>query len=71
MILGKLQRAHPNSRGNFAPAYLVGSNKLRAYLCFIYGFTLDFKVARKELKIRPSTSPYRCENPGNLGFFKI
>ena len=39
MMLGKLQRAHPTSRGHFAPAYLVGSNKLRAYLFFIYALT--------------------------------
>ena len=37
MILGKLQRAHPTLRGHFAPAYLVESNKVRAYLFFIYG----------------------------------
>ena len=36
-MLGKLQRAHPNLRGHFAPAYLAGSNMLRAYLFFIYG----------------------------------
>ena len=40
IILGKLQRAHPTSRGHFAPAYLVGSNKLRANLFFIYGFNI-------------------------------
>ena len=39
MMLGKLQRANPTLRGHFAPAYLVGSNKLRAYLFFIYGAT--------------------------------
>ena len=38
MMLGKLQRAHPTLRGHFAPAYLVGSNMLRAYLFFIYGY---------------------------------
>ena len=37
MMLGKLQRAHPTLRGDFAPAYLVGSKMLRAYLFFIYG----------------------------------
>ena len=36
-MLEKLQRAHPTWRGHFAPAYLVGSNMLRAYLFFIYG----------------------------------
>ena len=36
MKLGKLQRAHPTLRGHFAPAYLVVSNMLRAYLFFIY-----------------------------------
>ena len=37
-MLGKLQRANPTLRGHFAPAYLVGSNMLRAYLFFIYGY---------------------------------
>ena len=37
-MLGKLQRAHPILRCHFAPPYLVGSNMLRAYLFFIYGF---------------------------------
>ena len=27
-MLGKLQKALPTLRGHFAPAYLVGSNKL-------------------------------------------
>ena len=36
MMLGKLQRAHSILRGHFAPAYLVGSNMLRANLFFIY-----------------------------------
>ena len=40
MMLGKLQKAHQTLRGHFAPAYLGESNKLRAYLFFIYGFTL-------------------------------
>ena len=31
VILGKLQRAHQTYSGHFAPAYLGGSNKLRAY----------------------------------------
>ena len=39
MMIEKLQTAHPNLRGHFAPAYLVRSNKLRAYLFFIYVFT--------------------------------
>ena len=43
MMLGKLQRAHPTLRGHFAPAYLVGSNMLRAYLFFIYGKGLLFQ----------------------------
>ena len=38
-MLGKLQRAHHTLHGHFAPAYLLGSNKLRAYLFFIYEFT--------------------------------
>ena len=37
MMLGKLLRAHPTLRGHFAPAYLLGSNMLRAYIFFIYG----------------------------------
>ena len=37
MMLGKLQKAHPTLLGHFAPAYLAGSNMLRAYLFFIYG----------------------------------
>ena len=44
MMLGKLQRAHHTLHGHFAPAYLGGSNKLRAYLFFIYG---QGKVDRK------------------------
>ena len=43
-MLGKLQRAHPTLRGHFATAYLVGSNKLRAYLFFIYDQTLLIKA---------------------------
>ena len=35
-MLGKLQRAHPTLRDHFAPAYLVGSYMLRAYLFFIH-----------------------------------
>ena len=35
-MLGKLQRALPTLHGHFAPAYLVGSNMLKAYLFFIY-----------------------------------
>ena len=29
----------PTLRGHFGPAYLVGSNKLRAYLFLLYGYT--------------------------------
>ena len=36
-MFGMLQRAHPTLRCHFAPAYLVGSNMLWAYLFFIYG----------------------------------
>ena len=36
MMLRKLHRAHHTLCGHFAPAYLVGSNKLRAYIFFIY-----------------------------------
>ena len=34
MMLGKLQRTNPTLRGHFPPAYLVRSNKLRAYILF-------------------------------------
>ena len=45
MMKGKLQRAHPTLRGHFAPVYLVGSNKLRAYLFLIYVIKiLEFPV---------------------------
>ena len=37
MMLEKLQRAYHTLQSNFAPVYLDGSNKLRAYLFFIYG----------------------------------
>ena len=37
LICGKLRRAHPTKGGHFAPAYLGGSNKLRASLEFLYG----------------------------------
>ena len=40
LMLEKLQRAHHTLNGPFAPAYLGGSSKLRAYLFFIYGATL-------------------------------
>ena len=40
MILGKLQRAHPTLLGHFAPTYLAGNDKLRAYLFFVYGQNL-------------------------------
>ena len=36
----KLLKAHHTLRGHFAPAYTGGSNKLRAYLFFIYGFNI-------------------------------
>ena len=39
-ILQKLLRAHHTLRGHFAPAFLGGSNKLRAYQFFIYGLAL-------------------------------
>ena len=45
-MLGKLQRAHPTLRGHFAPAYLVGSNMLRAYLFFIYGLASTLDLVR-------------------------
>ena len=36
MILGKLQRVHYTVCGHFAPAYLGGINKFKAYKFFIY-----------------------------------
>ena len=36
MMLGKLKRAHHTLCGHFAPAYLGGSDKVRAYLLLIY-----------------------------------
>ena len=41
MMLGKLVRDHPTLSGHFAPAYLGGSNKLRAYLFFICGRAIE------------------------------
>ena len=34
--VGKLLRAHRTLRGHFAPTFLGGSSKFRAYLFFIY-----------------------------------
>ena len=36
LIWGKLRRAHPTKSGHFAPAYLGGSDELRASLEFLY-----------------------------------
>ena len=44
MMLGKLQRAHCTLLGHFAPAYLDGSNKLRAYLFFIYEWDSTYNL---------------------------
>ena len=41
MKLGKLQTAHHTLRGHFAPAYLGGSIKPRAYLFFIYDLDIQ------------------------------
>ena len=54
MMLGKLHRTIPTLRGHFAPAYLVGSNMLRAYLFFIYGY---LPVNAGEVKVRTIISP--------------
>ena len=43
-MLGKLQKSHHTLRGHFAPSYLVGSNKLRAYL-FLSVFRAHFVIA--------------------------
>ena len=60
MMLGKLQRAHPTLRGHLAPAYIVGSNMLRAYQLFIYASNTrnknDFGIQMSEVKI--STTIY-------------
>ena len=51
MMLGKLQRAHPTLHGHFAPAYLVGNNKFRAYIFSIYDWrqkkTNSFQIFTK------------------------
>ena len=46
MMLGNLQRTHPTLCGHFAPAYIVWSNMLRAYLFFIYGYDTLSKQRR-------------------------
>ena len=64
MMLGKLQRAHPTLRGHFPPAYLVGSNMLRAYLFFIYDRNIKSQLiipdSRESLFLWPDT---RMEEP--------
>ena len=54
MILRKLQRAHHNLRGHFAPAYLFGSNKLRAYLFFIYDGDALERIFKETLILVPA-----------------
>ena len=44
MMFEKLQRAHPTLCGHFAPANLVGIDKLRAYLFLIYGLHVSHIV---------------------------
>ena len=41
VIWEKLLRAHQTLSGHFAPVDLDGSNKLRAYLFFIYEYNLS------------------------------
>ena len=51
MMLGNLQRAHPTLCGHFAPAYLGGSNMLRAYLFFIYEYNSYFQFQKHEYHV--------------------
>ena len=48
MKLGKLQRPDHTLRGHFAPAYLGGSNKFRAYLFFVAQKPLSLAVWNKD-----------------------
>ena len=57
-MLGKLQRAHPTLRGHFAPAYLVDSNMLRAYLFFIYDVRTQRTRTLRKLIIKVYTLKY-------------
>ena len=66
MMFGKLQKAHPTLRGHFAPAYLGGSNKLRAYLFFIYEHTLVDEFAQC-LKTECSRALEYSHLPGLFG----
>ena len=50
LIWGKLRRAHPTKSGHFAPAYLGGSNKLRASLEFLYGKSINITFSDVELE---------------------
>ena len=73
-MLGKLQRAHHTLHGHYAPAYLVGSNKLRAYLSFIYTYSRRTRsvlrvchtllerapVQRGDLAENPQRTPEAC-----------
>ena len=62
-MLGKLQRAHPTLPGHFAPAYLVGSNMLRAYLFFseYFGeYTVQLSSKMKIFWIKSVSLEYSC-----------
>ena len=50
MIWGKLHRAHQTYSGHFAPTYLGGGNKLRAYLYFIYDRNTVFHDIKSDEK---------------------
>ena len=47
LMLEKLQRAHHTLSGHFTPASLGGSNKLRAYLFFIYAHVTPKKDKKR------------------------
>ena len=44
---GKITKSKPNKSSHFAPAYLGGSNKLRASLEFLYDFNTQQQKIRQ------------------------
>ena len=58
LILGQLWRAHPTKSGHFAPAYLGGSKKLRAYI-FLY-------LWLEGINIKESWYYYSCSKIWNV-----
>ena len=57
-MLRKLRRAHATQTGYFYPAYLGGSNKLKASLEFLYGLILsnEFMKSSGEMALNPWNS---------------